>query len=429
MRAEPGDWTVLDLPLGWRNSVSIQGAIDYKAQFFQAVHQKRLIGGLTSRNPACKFQYFLELPVINSLITLETGGNIDEGRRAADRETAPDILRFFDIRYIEVQRALTSARVLDYVLDVFPLREVYRDDERLVYRVVQTPPPLAAVDLNAESARLYFDEGWGRAQALPEGTGYRWAGRGDARLWLPLARTDRQVRFRLLAPRAEQRVSVRVNGESAAEWVLTTEWKEYILHLPPAAVRAGLNEIAFSNETVPVGATRQGDYAVGQTGVVSPVDLVATSAGFDAGRFGEIFVDGRNIIPNERGYHLVAVNPQTGRVERTGVFDTFADPGESTRLAQFVDTLPAGEIVVGVAVDEVSKQLQQVAVDALRRLGVDGDVRFSFRADHAFIGVKGAWPGQALEKLDGRWPANVAVGKNIGGDRAAFAMAGIWIER
>jgi hypothetical protein len=155
------------------------------------------------------------------------------------------------------------------------------------------------------------------------------------------------------------------------------------------------------------------------------VDIAATGAGFDAGRFGEIFVAGRSVIESRRGYHLVAVNPQSGAVDHVMVFDTFANAGESTRLAQFIAGLPQGEIVAGVAIDDVSQNLQPSAIDALRSIGVEGDLRFQFRAGHAFIGVKGTQPGQALEQVDGRFPANVAVGKNVASDRVAFALGEI----
>ncbi|MBI3536889.1 MAG: hypothetical protein HY070_04950, partial [Chloroflexi bacterium] len=88
---------------------------------------------------------------------------------------------------------------------------------------------------------------------------------------------------------------------------------------------------------------------------------------------------------------------------------------------------PHGEIVAGVAVDEVSRELKQSAVDALKQLGVENDLRFQFRAGHAFIGVKGAAVGQAVEQVDARLPANVAVGKNIAADRVAFAIGEIKI--
>lgn len=426
IRAQPGDFAVLDLPLGWRNSVAIQGKIDYTAEFFQTVHQKRLIGGLTSRNPAFKFQYYLEQPVLNSLVALETGREVDEARQAQDQVAASSLLRFFNIRYVEVNRALTDPRILQYALDVLPLKEIYRDDARLVYEIAQTPSPLQSIDLRDETARLYFDDGWGRVQ-VSGGAGYRWATQEEARLWLPLTRADHQVAFRLRGVRRGQKVSVRVNGQGLATLTLTEQWGDYTVAVPSNVLRDGLSEFVFSSQTAPSADVREDDYAIGDTGVLSPVDLAVTSAGFDAGRFGEIFVSGRNVATGERGYHLVALDARTGQVDQSAAFDTFASADESTKLARFVAELPAGEIVAGVAIDDVSRNLQVPAVDALRTLGVENDLRYQFRAGHAFIGVKGAQPGQALEKVDGRFPANIAVGKNTAGDRVAFALGEISI--
>ncbi|MBI4786380.1 MAG: hypothetical protein HY782_04970 [Chloroflexi bacterium] len=424
IRDTPGDFAVLDLPLGWRGSISLQGRMDDKAQFYQTFHQKRILGGITSRTPQWKFQYFLEAPVINSLIALETEREVDDTRRAQDRAVALDVLRFFNIRYVAANRALASPQLLEYAQDVLPLTEIFRDETRLVYRVAQPFEPMRKIELNGETARLYFDDGWGRGQ-----NGYRWARRGDAEMWLPLAKADQQISFRIMGARAGQAIAVRVNGQVVAELTAAPQWRDYAVRVPAAVVRDGLNTFTFSSATFPIGGAQQDDYAIGNTGVTSPVDIAATGAGFDAGRFGELFVAGRNVVPSQRGYHLVAVNPQSGAVDRVGSFDTFSGPAESARLAQFVEQLPTGEIVAGVAVDEVSRQLQPSAVDALRQLGVDSDLQFQFRAGHAFIGVKGAQPGQALEQVDGRRPASVAVGKNVAGDRVAFALGGIEIRQ
>jgi len=222
---------------------------------------------------------------------------------------------------------------------------------------------------------------------------------------------------------------VRVNGQLVAGIQMSDEGEDYHVMIPVSVLRDGLAQFTFMTNAPPIAATPQLDnYAIGDTGVISPVDISATGAGFDAGRFGEIWVAGKNRIESKRGYHLVAVNPRTGAVERVGLFDTFANANESTRLAQFVEALPPGEIVAGVAIDEVSSSLQPSAINGLNSIGVEGDLRFQFRAGHAFIGVKGALPGQALERMEGRLPANVAVGKNVASSRAAFALMRIEME-
>lgn len=428
IRDEPGDFSVLELPLGWRGSISLQGKMEDRAQFFQTVHHKRLLGGITSRTPQFKTQYFLEAPVLNSLIALETDRELDDVRLAEDRAAAPEVLRFFNIRYIDIDRALAGPQLEQYARDVFPMKEIYRDDTRTLYRVDDLPPP-NAINPADETARLYFDDGWGRTQIDANGDGYRWATRGDSLIWLPLARADQTITFRLRGVEAGQVIHVNVNNNAVADLKLTTDWSNYTVHVPASIVRDGLNDFVFAAETVPIDATRQDYYLIGDTGVTSPVDIAATGAGYDAGRFGEIFVAGKNVIEDTRGYQLVVVNAQSGAVDRVASFDTFADANESARLAQFIAQLPRGEIVAGVAIDDVSSNLGPEAIAAFRSIGVEDDLRFQFRAGHAFIGVKGAQPGQALEQVDGRFPANVAVGKDVASDRVAFALGEIKIDR
>ncbi len=425
---DPGDFTILELPLGWRSSAAVQGKVDPRAQFYQSLHQKRLIGGTTSRNPQFKFQYFNELPVLNSILALEAGEGIDDVRRALDREAALEVLRFFNIHHVVVNRALTDPRAEAYIREMFPLKEVYRDDERTLYRVTTALPFQGTVDSHNDLARLNFDDAWGRPQVSSDNLAYRWATTSEARVWLPLTRRDYRIAFLAQTPRYEQKVNVRINGYALDPIIGTDTWDPFSLHVPSVFLRNGLNELVFSTELTPSAAVRLDDYRIGATTVVSPVDIAATGAGFNAGRFGEIFVAGRNVIENKRGYHLVAINAQSGAVERVGVFDTFASVDESRRMVQFIDALPRGEIVAGVAVDDVSKNLQTEAVDALKQLGVDADVRYAFRTGHAFIGVKGAQAGLALEIVDGRFPANVSVGKNVRGERVSFALGPLFFE-
>lgn len=423
IRNEPGDFTVMDLPLGWRNSVAIQGAIDFRAQFLQTIHQKRLLGGLTSRNPLFKYQYFREIPVLNSIILLEEGTAIDDAQRELDRSFAGDVLRFFDVRYIEVRQGQTSPDVLDYVKTIFPLAEVYRDDERIVYRV-KVPPPVAraTIDPGSETARMLFDDMWGRAQDDNAGFGFRWATDSNARMWLPLENKNYELTFRLRGARPEQKIRLHVNGAKVADWSVADAWGEYKTQIPAGALRDGLDELVFVSETVAFDNAARDDRTIGGTGVASPVDIAATGAGYDGGKFGEIYVAGQNRIPSTRGYHLVAIHPQSGNIDAVGAFDTFEDRQASQRLADFVAALPQGEIVAGVAIDEASNAFTNKAFTALQTLGIGGDIRTQFRAGHAFVGIKGIAPGQAVEDMNAHFPANVAIGKNVNKDRVSFAL-------
>jgi hypothetical protein len=112
-------------------------------------------------------------------------------------------------------------------------------------------------------------------------------------------------------------------------------------------------------------------------------------------------------------------------VHRAGVFDTFGAPDAAARLAAWVAGLPRGTIVAGAARDDASGRLTGEAVGALATLGVAGDLRGRFRQSHAFIGVKGASPGTAVEALGAR-AVSIAVGlpePRDGFELTAFALS------
>ena len=82
--------------------------------------------------------------------------------------------------------------------------------------------------------------------------------------------------------------------------------------------------------------------------------------------------------------------------------------------------LPPGSIVAGTVRNEASGRLDRTAIRALGTLGVPGDLRGRFRDSHAFVGVKGAAPGTALED-DGPQKISLVVGD---ADAADFSGVG-----
>ena len=164
-------------------------------------------------------------------------------------------------------------------------------------------------------------------------------------------------------------------------------------------------------------------HRIGRTGASSPGDLWVRSAGQPYGNEAVIRVNGREVIPTLRGYNLAAL-PSEGWSPQGGRFDTFGDAGAGPRLAAWIRSLPPGTVVAGAIRDEASALLTQEAVDALRSLGVDGDLRGRFRESHAFVGAKGAAPGTALEELGPR-PVEILVGRlrETGGLEGGFELS------
>jgi hypothetical protein len=442
--AEPGDLAVLEVPLAWRNGFRITGTLHpafMYAQFYQTAHHKRILGGNTSRNPEFKFQYFTEAPIINSLIALETGHEIDEATLKKDKALASEVLRFLGVRYVVVHTLqngkwkmengtddpkVTPDRVIPYVEATMPVEKFHDQGDIVAYRVT-LPPPAAemTVDLDSELARLNLAEGWGRPTDLDRGlSGYRWVQRREARLLVRLNGEAQVMSLRAFCPARGQALTIIFNGRRLDPTELDQGWGEYELEVPGGYVKAGLNELRFRfTHLFPIEDYRLASYFIGGTATISPVGITVESAGQEVGDLSHIYVDGRNVSPEGRGYNLAIIDPQTGAVEATASFDTHLDEGASRAMADLMASIPEGRIVAVAVRDEASRLLGEDAVQALRTIGAEGDLRGKFRWGQAIIGVKGAQPGQAMESLAALRPAVMYVGEGTTEPHLAVAFS------
>ena len=226
-----------------------------------------------------------------------------------------------------------------------------------------------------------------------------------------------------MAPGPGQMLRPRLNGQALPEIAMPEGWGDVTVDLPASGVREGLNEITLGYGRAFGLATGRG---IGQTGVNSPVNIVARSAGQEAGDYAHIWLNGRDVAPNRRGYNVVVIDPRTGAVEQAASFDTFEGAEGSNRMAEMINAVPAGRIVVVAARDEASMSLQQDAVDALASIGAAVDLRGKFRWGHAVIGVKGAAAGTAVEAAGRDQPLQVFVGQNVTTGEVGLAVE--WVS-
>ena len=344
--------------------------------------------------------------MINSIIALENGHEIGEEAWQRDQELAPDVLCLLGVRYVVLHTEHVPPVLTDYVRQVMSGEQVYDQDGIVAYRVTAPPPDDDVfINLGTDEALLHLGEGWSES-----GAEYVWAQRKETRFFAPLSAGTHQMTLRVFSPGPDQGADLLWNGHYVTSLELLEGWHEYEVSLPAEAVRDGLNELGFRfRRLFPAEQIRHGDYAIGETGVSVPVNVLVKSAGEEVGDFGHIYVDGRNVSPDERGYNVAVLDPMTGMVEETGHFDTFASGEESTRLAEFLLAIPDGRIVAVAVEDEASRHLTERAAEALRTIGAKEDLRGMFRWGHAIIGVKGAEPGQALEAAGLIRPVSVRV--------------------
>ena len=265
MAAEPGDFAILQLPMGWRNSFGVQGAENTQTQYYQTYHNKRLLSGNISRNPPFKFDYFQQIPILDSLITLQTYGEVDAERRAADRASAAEFVSFYDIRYVVVAPGVpgrppyvdTREEARGLCRGGAAGRKVYDQDGWLLYRVERSPlpPPLWWIGFGGPRTAMALGEGWaGRKKS--RGRAANWAVAQDAESFCR-SLTGRTIAWMTALPfdypgAGEQGVTFKVNGH-AWSGPPVSGLGTICLGGSGCFVRAGLNDVRF--EIRPPGRT------------------------------------------------------------------------------------------------------------------------------------------------------------------------------
>lgn len=434
---EPGDFAILTLPLGWRNSFTTLGAEDTRTQFYQSVHGKYLVSGNTSRNPPLLFDYFDRISLFHSLTQIELYHEIAPNVLARDKAEASNLASFFDIRYVVINAATpgrlpysdTRNAVMDYVEKVLPLGEkIYDRDGVVAYRLNRAPPlSKLQVDFGTEAAHLYQAEGWDRDESIADSLA-NWANRQNARLVFPAQVADYQMTLRLLPftyPQAPtQTIELFVNGQTIRRLEIKPGWENYSVTLPARVLHSGLNDVTLEfaylvrpRDVLPP------NFAIGATGAASPVDLVVNS-----GDLGSIKVDGREASPLGRGYNVVVIDPSRGAVVNAKTFNTADDRAQSRAMADFIEKIPNGFIVAVASQEEAAANLGDHTVMVLRSIGAQIDIRKNPNGRHAIIGVKGAAPGAALEQSN-EGAAFISVGHSPDERTLAVAVSSMTIEK
>ncbi len=434
---EPGDFAILTLPFGWRNSFTTLGAEDTRTQFYQSVHGKYLLSGNTSRNPPFLFDYFDRISLFHSVTQIELYHEITPDVLARDRAEASKLVSFFDLRYVVINAAApgrlpysdTRSAAIDYVERVLPLGEkIYDRDGVRAYRLNQAPLPSKwQVDFGTDAARLYQAEGWDRDEPIADSRA-NWANRQNARLLFPARVADYQMTLRALPftyPQSPaQTMELFVNGQAIQKFEMNPGWENYSTTIPAHVLHSGLNDVTLvfaylvrPRDVLPA------NFVIGTTGVASPFDLVVNS-----GDLGSIRVNGREASPLGRGYNLVVIDPSRGGVVTAKTFNTADDRAQSRAMADFIGKIPNGFIVAVASQEQAAANLGDGTVMALRSIGAQIDIRKNPNGSHAIIGVKGAAPSAALEQAN-EGTAFISVGHVPDERTLAVAVSSLTIEK
>lgn len=415
------DGVLLELPPGWRNGARVAGKQDLvimQQLWRQTQHQRRLLGGNTSRNPEFKFQYFSELPTLARLVAQTNAADLPQhdALRALldatpvtdkDRLLAREWAAFTGIEYVMVHRDKLPDETETLARDLLGLTLVAEEGPLALYRMPSSEAP-KTYRLAADAGRMALAEGWsppapgsdGRATDGSELPVY--AQRRTVGLLLPLPAGPVALQLRAAALVPDQQVTISVDGTKVGslELPMAPGWIE--VEAPADPQRPLLSRVQLDFERVVVV-----DDLAERLGQPGPAALLVRSAGQETGDFAHIYLNGRDVSLNRRGYNLVALDA-SGALVHAAVFDTHADPGAGAAMARWLAGLAAGTTVVGAVRDEGSMNLTAEGATALAALGLRSDLRGRFRWSHAFIAVSGQ-PERAIEQMDAWRPAQLAL--------------------
>ncbi len=146
-----------------------------------------------------------------------------------------------------------------------------------------------------------------------------------------------------------------------------------------------------------IDVTSRSDGFIGKTGIKSPVDIIIRSAGALVGNYTQIIINGNNVSQDRRGYNIVVLNSNNGKVEISKHFDTHASKDEVEKMKDFINGIAKGKIVCVAVRDEASRALSKGDGEILREIGSKENLYGKHRWAHGIIGVKGSGSGDAIE--------------------------------
>jgi hypothetical protein len=259
--AEPGDFAVLQLPLGWRNSFGTWGAERTQLQYYQSFHQKRMLAGNISRAPGFKFDYFNRIPLFHALTETELYRAVDAETLARAATQAGELMSLYDVRYLIVHEPIplrypyvdTMPATRDLAFSLIPLdpNPIASGEGASVYRVIQSPlPDPIQIDFGDWSSLPYRGEGWADDENIFAAAA-NWVVGTQARFFFPVRGAGTRRLTMQIAPFAypgasPQTLSLLLNDRPLdASFTLHEGWQVIEATLPTSALRQGLNTLVL----------------------------------------------------------------------------------------------------------------------------------------------------------------------------------------
>jgi hypothetical protein len=262
---EPGDFSVLQVPLQLKSGGLTPAVGSSDLDLTQVVHQKRLIGGHVSRAPDTMMNYFSQLPVVSRLLDLQHGRPVSEEERREDQRMIEDVVRFLNLKYILVHSDTHGPigffmyresperleQMVRYIEAVFPIERVERDKDVIRYTLTQFGEAAEThLDFGDPLVNLYLKEGWVTISGQPSSPSAVRMDKPHATLMLRLsAETDQACTLKLasfyqLGVHA-QTLDVSLNGHPIQSLDISASESMHQVTLPVNNQLSGINLLEF----------------------------------------------------------------------------------------------------------------------------------------------------------------------------------------
>jgi hypothetical protein len=118
---DPRDVRVLNLPFGFRDGEWSQGNFSAATQFFQTVHQKRLIGGYLSRISPREMERQRQSVTVQRLIRLSEGQRLSSQDLEEVKRLAPGFVDRTRLGYVVIDVGRTPPALRDFAIEAYGL--------------------------------------------------------------------------------------------------------------------------------------------------------------------------------------------------------------------------------------------------------------------------------------------------------------------
>lgn len=141
------------------------------------------------------------------------------------------------------------------------------------------------------------------------------------------------------------------------------------------------------------------------------INLSVLSAGWYAGATCVISKNDENLLSNTyfTGMGIVVFDSSNLEVDTSAWFSLFNLPGNVQALANMIDSISPGKIVLMGVADDAANNISAALKNAIHTLGSTKIDSLQFRGSWAIIGRKGASPGDCIEQVKGPYDGQVII--------------------